>query len=183
MKKKQIDRDELLYRGLRYVARHDDLPVIDDLKIKAIVFYKFFASLEDYWKELFQGRTPWLRRGKEIRHCRYCNRVLPLYRWFFCPELKRPTLNIKYKDQGSKRSERTWDLSCDEKYARKLEDEDDIHGAMQEISAFDDDAEKVMRSDCKGCAEDCKQMVRPTQDIKITCKKSPDWEETKRKYE
>jgi hypothetical protein len=118
-----------------------------------------FGSLANLKGLVQDGFQPVRRREPGRRYCRFCGKLLPGHRWFFCDP---PNVEDNVEDKRI--------FSCQEKYL----DLDD--GLGEEWVDGGDQAERKPLAVCSECPETCKVKIPVEQDeakltFTLACKK------------
>lgn len=140
-------------------------PKIRELPVKKVTIVYHFGSYETLLQVARMGEKELpLRRGKKERYCRFCKRLLPRHRWFFCV----PVIDCN-------------GASCEEKFAEK---ESRIL-SEKEVKKKNKKPKRKMWHKCKECSYKCKiYLPRHLTEPKclFICKTDPEYGELNEKF-
>lgn len=171
---------ELLNFVKDFTENHGRFPKLRELPVKKVTVVYHFGSYETLLQIARMGEKDLpLRKGRKKRYCRYCGRILPRHRWFFCV----PTVD----GNGN---------TCEDKFAEQnshilTEDEAKKHIGELDILRENYNGQKSKRRvgkkmwhKCKACKEKCKiylpeYLTEPP--CLFICKADPEYEEINEK--
>lgn len=140
-------------------------PKIKELPVKKATVVYHFGSYETLLQIAKMGEKELpLRKGNKKRYCRFCKRLLPRHRWFFC---------VPVIDNNG--------VSCEERFA---EQESRIL-TEKEIKKKNKKPRRKMWHKCKECPHKCKiYLPRHLTEPKclFICKADPEYEELNEKF-
>ena len=139
-------------------------PKIRELLVKKSTVVYHFGSYETLLQVAKMGEKELpLRKDKKKRYCRYCQRLLPRHRWFFC---------VFVVDGNG--------ASCEEKFAER-----ESTRGCEEVKRNVPKPRRKMWHKCKECGEKCKIYLpksRTEPNCVFICRADPQYEEINAKF-
>jgi hypothetical protein len=139
-------------------------PKMRELPVKKVTVVYHFGSYEALLQVARMGEKELpLRKGKKKRYCRFCEKLLPRHRWFFC---------IFLTDSNG--------VSCEDRYAER----ESVEGC-EEIKRNTTKSRRKMWHKCKDCGEKCKVYLpksRTEPNCVFICRADPEYEEMNEKF-
>lgn len=164
----QWGREKLIDWARHFIEETGELPRADDLPVTLSTIRYHFGSLRQFKKSLVEPKAHW-QRSDGNRYCLTCGKLLPLWRFHFCPE---PPEQLGMMG--------TW-RSCESTF---LEDGGLNNGDWGELEEKVDKCIALLEHSklwkkCWNCPKKCEGIyLRPDQDeppAKITCRKDPEF--------
>lgn len=172
MRKKPPDNKagEALYLWVKdFYERRGRVPRLAEIPATEVQVNYHFGSYVNLKAVVQDGFQPVRRRELGRRYCRFCGKLLPAHRWFFCDPPEK---------MNGDPSEDLRRLSCQEKYLDR--GDPDLGDERDELAP--DKEERKPLSICQGCLEKCKVTIPKEQDeskltFSLTCALGTRWQD------
>ena len=150
-----------------FTDKHGRFPKLREFPVRKDTIIYHFGSYETLLQIAKMGeRDLPMRKGNKKRYCRYCKKLLPQHRWFFC--------EFVYDDCTNK-------VNCEEKFAEK----NSYILTEEEIKRKDKKPRRKMWHKCKECGEKCKiYLPKPQTEppCVFICRADPEYEKINEKF-